>query len=152
MVYFKIAGGEIVPEIEMTLSDTVFDLKQKIQKELDVEVCRQSLWHHNRKLRDHEYLDDFRISEIIYLTVTPLSPYHKLHVLVKSVGSDGYVRVKETDKVRDLRSKVERFWGVPSNLITLKRRNVVMENNLPLYAYYVNEASEVQLSVLIEPR
>ncbi|TKY52964.1 Polyubiquitin protein [Spatholobus suberectus] len=154
MVNFKIAGGEIVPEIEMTLSDTVFDLKQKIQKELDVEVYRQSLWHHNRMLRDHEYIEDydFRVSETLYLTVTPLPPHHKLHVLVKSVGSDGYVRVKETDKVSDLRSKVERYWGIPSNLITLKRRNVVMENNLPLYAYYVNEASEVQLSVLIEPR
>ncbi|KOM35180.1 hypothetical protein LR48_Vigan02g133000 [Vigna angularis] len=154
MVYFKITGGEIVPEIEMMSSDTIFDLKQKIQKELDVEIYRQSLWHHNRIMRDHEYIEDydFRMSETLYLTVTPLPLHHKLHVLIRSVGSDGYVRVKETDKVSDLRRKVERYWVVPSNLITLTRHNVVMENNLPLYAYYVNEASEIQLAVTIEPR
>ncbi|KAK7392472.1 hypothetical protein VNO78_20911 [Psophocarpus tetragonolobus] len=154
MVYFKITGGEIVPEIEMMLSDTVFYLKWKIQKELDVEVHRQSLWHHNRMLRDHECIEDydFRENETLYLTVTPLPPHHKLHVLVKSFGSDGYVRVKETDKVNELYNKVEKYWGIPSNRIILKRRNVVMENNLPLYTYYVNEASEVQLFISIEPR
>ncbi|TKY52965.1 ubiquitin C [Spatholobus suberectus] len=154
MVLLKIAGGEIVPEIEMSILDTIFDLKQKIQKELDVEVYRQSLWHNNRMLRDQELIHDygFGVSERLYLTVTPLSPEHKLSVMVKFVGSDGYVTVKETDKVRELRSKVERYWSIPSELITLKRRNVVMEDNLPLSAYYVNEASEVQLSVLIEPR
>jgi len=144
-----------VPEIQMTLSDTVFDLKRKIQKELDVEIYRQNLWHHNRIMRDHEYIEDydFRVSETLYLSVTPLPPRHKLHVLIKSAGSDdGYVRVRETDKVNDLRSKVERYWGVPSHLITLRRRNVVMENNLPLYAYYVNEASEVELSITIQAR
>ncbi|KAL9318169.1 hypothetical protein ACSQ67_014686 [Phaseolus vulgaris] len=138
----------------MSLSDTVFDLKRKILKELDVEIYRQSLWHHNRIMRDHEYMEDyeFRESETLYLTVTPLPPHHKLHVLIKSVGSDGYVRVKETDKVSDLRSKVERYWAVSSHLITLRRLNVVMENNLPLYAYYVNEDSEIKLYVTFEPR
>ncbi|KAL2323220.1 hypothetical protein Fmac_027599 [Flemingia macrophylla] len=138
----------------MMASDTIFDLKQKIEKELDVEVYRQSLWHHNRILRDYEYIDDhdFRTWETLYLTVTPLPPHHKLHVLVKSLGSDGFVRVKETDKVSDLIIKVERYWAIPSNLITLKRYDVVMQSNLPLYAYYVNEASEIQMQVLIEPR
>ncbi|KAL5150057.1 hypothetical protein HKD37_13G036764 [Glycine soja] len=67
-------------------------------------------------------------------------------------NDDGYVEVKETDKARDLCSKVERQWGIPSELIPLKRHDIVMEDHLPLSAYYVNEASEVQLSVLIEPR
>ncbi|KAG4959545.1 hypothetical protein JHK87_036178 [Glycine soja] len=113
MVLFKIDGGKRVPEIEMSLLDTILDLKQKIQ-ELDVEVYRQRLWHKDR--------------------------------------IDGYVEVKETDKARDLCSKVERQWGIPSELIPLKRHDIVMEDHLPLSAYYVNEASEVQLSVLIEPR
>ncbi|KHN48259.1 hypothetical protein glysoja_007928 [Glycine soja] len=121
MVLFKIDGGKRVPEIEMSLLDTILDLKQKIQ-ELDVEVYRQRLWHKDRIVK------------------------------VKFVGSDGYVEVKETDKVRDLCSKVERQWGIPSELIPLKRHDIVMEDHLPLSAYYVNEASEVQLSVLIEPR
>lgn len=154
MVYFKIAGGEIVPEIQMTLSATVYDLKQKIRNELDVEVHRQSLWHHNRMLRDHEYIEncDFQVRETLYLSVDPLPPHQNIHVLVKSLGSDGYVRVRETDKVGDLRNLVERYWGTPSNRVTLRRHNVVMEDCLPLYAYYVNEGSEVQLSISIEPR
>ncbi|KAH1101500.1 hypothetical protein GYH30_036194 [Glycine max] len=124
MVLFKIDGGKRVPEIEMSLLDTILDLKQKIQ-ELDVEVYRQRLWHKDRMLRDNELIHDqaFCASKTLHLTVTPLSPQHTLSVKVKFVGSDGYVEVKETDK-----------------------------DHLPLSAYYVNEATEVQLSVLIEPR
>ncbi|KAG4970568.1 hypothetical protein JHK84_036666 [Glycine max] len=113
-------GGKRVPEIEMSLLDTILDLKQKIQ-ELDVEVYRQRLWHKDRMLRDNELIHDqaFCASKTLHLTVTPLSPQHTLSVKVKFVGSDGYVEVKETDKVRDLCSKVERQWGIPSELIPL---------------------------------
>ncbi|RDX60667.1 hypothetical protein CR513_61169, partial [Mucuna pruriens] len=149
MVYLKIAGGEIEPVIETTLAETVLDVKARIQQEVGVEVCRQSLWHHNRILRDHDYIDDcgFRNRETLYLTVIPLPLNHKVHVRIKAIGGDGYVRIRETDKVSDLRNKLERHWAVPSSLITLRRSNVVMENTLPLYAYYVNEDVEIDLSI-----
>lgn len=154
MVLFKIAGGEIVPKIEMSLLDTISDLKQRIKKELDVEVHRQSLWHKNRKLRDRDLVHDygFGVSETLYLTVTPLSPQHKVSVLVKFVGGDGYVKVTEKDNVSVLRGEVETHWGIDSEHIILKCCDVVMEDHLPLSSYYVNEDSEVQLSVEIEPR
>ncbi|KAK7279327.1 hypothetical protein RJT34_24375 [Clitoria ternatea] len=154
MVYFTIAGGEIVPEIEMSSSETILDLKEKIRKELEVEVDRQNLWYNNRMLRDHELIADhgFRGNVRLMLNVTPLSPDYKLHVMVKHPGSDGFVRVRETDKVRHLRGKVERCWGVPPRRFTLSRLNVEMKDNFPLSAYYINEASEVELKIIIEPR
>ena len=71
MVLFKIDGGKRVPEIEMSLLDTILDLKQKIQ-ELDVEVYRQRLWHKDRMLRDNELIHDqaFCASKTLHLTVT----------------------------------------------------------------------------------
>lgn len=154
MVLFRIIGGEIVPEIEMSCSETIFDLKEKIQEELEVEVHRQNLWYNNKELRNHEFIEDygFHRDATITLSVKLLPPQVKLHVLVKHTGSNGYVRVKETDNVRDLRQKVERYWGIPSELFTLYRLNVEMVDNHPLYAYYINEASEVELCVSVQPR
>ncbi|KAK7345539.1 hypothetical protein VNO77_16144 [Canavalia gladiata] len=149
-----IAGGEIVPKIEISLSKTVFELKEKIKKELDVEVNRQSLWYRDTELSDYQFIGNYglRGNETLFLSVSRLPPHQKLHVLVKHIGSDGYVRVKETDKVSDLLTKVERYWAVPLDRISLYRHNVKLEHNLPLYSYYINEASEINLSVLIEPR
>ena len=154
MVLFRIAGGQIVPEIDMSPNETIFDLKDKIEEELGVCIHRQSLWYHNNELRDDEFIGNygFRGNPTLSLSVEPLPSDLKIHVLVKHIGGNGYVRVRETDTVSDLRRKVERYWAIPQQLFTLHRLNVEMKDNHPLHAYYVNEASEVQLSVSIEPR
>ncbi|KAK7267708.1 hypothetical protein RIF29_20386 [Crotalaria pallida] len=154
MVLFTIIGGEIAPGIEMSSSETILDLKEKIQEVLDIEVHRQSLWYNNMELRDTEFIDacGFHRDATVILRVTSLPQHVKLHVLVKHIGSNGYVRVKETDMVHDLRRKVEKYWGIPLEFFTLYRLNIEMMDNHPLYAYYINEASEVKLCVSIEPR
>lgn len=154
MVNVKITGGEIEPVIEMSLSELVFDLKSKIEDKLDVRVHRQRLWYSDIELDNEKRIAFYAMcgDETVTLTVNPLPPDVKLHVLVKHVGSNGYVRVRETDTVGELRGKVSRYWGISTRLITLSRLNVEMLDDRPLSAYYINEDSEVKLSVLIEPR
>ncbi|KAK2454986.1 hypothetical protein QL285_002483 [Trifolium repens] len=158
MVYFKIIGGEIEPVIEMTASELVFDLKRKIKDELEVGVHRQNLWYKGIELDNEKRIGFHALcgdeTETVTLVVNPLPSDLKLHVLVKFLGhgSNGYVRVRETDMVSDLHGKVSRYWGIPLNTFTLRRLNVEMVHNRPLYAYYINEASEIQLSVDIQPR
>lgn len=159
MVYFKISGGEIEPTIEMPKSELIFDLKCKVEDELEVRVHRQNLWYNGIELENEEriafyFLCGDESHQIVTLHVNPLPPDVKIHVLVRfnGHGSDGYVRVWETDKVRDLRGKVSRYWGIPQDLITLRRLNVEMVDEHPLHAYYINEASVIHLSVGIEPR
>ncbi|KAJ1392264.1 Ubiquitin-like domain superfamily [Sesbania bispinosa] len=155
MVNFTITGGEIVPEIEMESWETIFDLKSKIEDKLDVSMHRQSLWYNDRELIDDDRTVrgyDFLRDATLMLIVEPLPPHLKLHVLVKHFGGNGYVRVKETDKVSDLHNKVSIYWGILPNSFSLHRHNVKLEDNHPLRAYYINEASEIKLSVMIEPR
>ena len=154
MVRFTISGGEIVPEIDMQLHNTFFDLKEKIQEELSVEVSRQSLWFNTREVKDHEFIKDYEFGQgaALSLTVRPIPGSPKLHVLVKFAGSSGYIRMRETDNVYSLRRKVEKYWGIPLDLLTIRRLSKEMEDDRPLYAYYINEDTEVELSVHIEPR
>ncbi|CAI8602465.1 unnamed protein product [Vicia faba] len=160
MVHFKIIGGEIEPTIEMSTSELVFDLKSKIEDELEVEVHRQNLWYKGIEMEGetrigfYALLGDEREIFIVTLVVDLLPPDLKLHVLVKFLGrgSEGYVRVRETDTVSDLRGKVSRYWGIPVDSFILRRLNVEMVNDRPLHAYYINEASEIHLSVNIQPR
>lgn len=154
MICFKITGGQIVPEIDMVASETIFDLKLEIQKELGVGVERQSLWYYTRELRDEEVIEAYRFREreTLNLTVRALPQGTKVHVLVKQMGANGYVRMRETDKVADLRRKVEKYWGIPQRLFFLRRFDREMEDDLPLFAYYITEDTEVHLVVNIEPR
>jgi len=158
MVYFKIIGGDIEPMVEISVSELVFDLKSKIEDQLEVGVHRQNLWYKGVELDNEKRIGFYALrgdeTETVTLIVDPLPSDLKLHVLVKFLGhgSNGYVRVKETDKVSDLCDKVSRYWGIPLNTFTLRRLNVEMMHDRPLHAYYINEASEIQLSVDIQPR
>ncbi|XP_054796737.1 uncharacterized protein LOC129302080 [Prosopis cineraria] len=154
MICFRIAGGQIVPEIDMLASETILDLKLEIEKELSVEVERQSLWYNTRQLRNDGVIREykFRESETLNLRVRPMAERREVHVLVKQEGANGYVRVSETDNVSHLRKKIEKYWGIPRSIFTLRRFDKQMEDDVPLLAYYITEDTEVELCVNIEPR
>ncbi|XP_073223387.1 ubiquitin-like protein-NEDD8-like protein RUB3 [Cicer arietinum] len=158
MVHFKISGGEIEPTVEISISEFVFDLKSKIEDELEVEIHRQNLWYKGIEMENDKRIGFYALcgdeTENVTLVVNPLPPGLKLHVLVKFHGrsGDGYVRVVETDKVSDLRRKVSRYWGIPINIFTLRRFNVEMADDRPLHAYYINHDSEIKLCLDIQPR
>lgn len=154
MICFRITGGQIVPEIDMIASETIWDLKLEIQKEIGVEVERQRLWHNTRELRNYQVIEDyeFRDRETVNLTVTPLAEGTKLHVLVKQYGADGYLRMSELEKVSELRRKVEKYWGIPRDIFTLRRLNRELEDEFPLFAYYISDDTEVELCLDIQPR
>ncbi|KAI9086258.1 hypothetical protein K1719_031712 [Acacia pycnantha] len=144
----------IVPEIDMVASETILDLKLEIEKELNVEVERQSLWYNTRELKNHEMIQRYRFRqcETLNLRVKEMEERRKVHVLVKQEGANGYVRLRETDSVAHLLKKVEKYWGIPRSLFTLRRFGIQMEDHLPLIAYYITEDTEVELCVNIEPR
>ncbi|KAF7818640.1 ubiquitin family protein [Senna tora] len=150
----RIAGGEIVPEIEMVAWGSILDLKMEIEKELGVEVERQRLWYETREVRNDEMIGAYRFREgdTLNLTVRPLEEGRKLHILVKQIGANGYVRMREIDKVSDLRNKVEKYWGIPQSLFTLRRFNTQMQDHLPLFAYYITEDTEIHLCLNLQPR
>lgn len=154
MVSFRITGGQIVPEIHVNASATVLDLKLEIEKELGVEAERQSLRYNTRELKNHQMIQKykFRECETLNLRVRPMTERKKVHVLVKQEGANGYVRMRETDSVFHLRKKIEKYWGIPRSIFTLRRLDKQMDDDMPLIAYYISEDTEVELCVNIEPR
>ncbi|KAM3689223.1 hypothetical protein ACB098_09G030800 [Castanea mollissima] len=155
MVRFRITGGELKPEIEMSSSGTILELKERIYELCNVEVARQTLFFYatelenDRTIESYEFLQPF---ETLGLVVTPLSGDPKFDILVKSSTAEDCVRVRETQKVADLRRKIERRWGILAQKITLLSHSIEMNDDHLLSAYYVNRGSIVEVKVSIESR
>lgn len=155
MVLIIITGGQITPEVEVPPTATVLQAKERIEERLNIEVHRQSLWADNIELQNHETVEN-HVGErygMLRLSVTP-SSLPKCNILLKFPNqSVGYVRIKETCTVDDLRSKIGRRWGiVTSDRITLFHRSTEMLSDRPLSAYYITDDSEVEVKIETEAR
>lgn len=71
-VAFKITGGELIPEIQMLSSETILDLKKRIEARLDVPVARQTLRFNNQVLPNDLKINhyDFNIGHDRHQVVT----------------------------------------------------------------------------------
>ncbi|KAJ7972369.1 Ubiquitin family protein [Quillaja saponaria] len=153
MVLFTIAGGEVVPEIEMPTHGNILDLKQKIEEEMYVPVGRQTLLFNGMELNNN-YPIEYIYQEFVTLNlvVAPLHGQPKINVVVRSPSGEEYVRIKETASVADLRRKIVRLWGIPNEKLILRHLSKEMRDDLQLSAYYVTEGSEVEVTVTVDPR
>ena len=154
MVRFRITGGELKPEIEMSSSGTILELKERIYELWNVEVARQTLFFDATELENDRKIEsyEFQPFETLGLVVTPLSGDPKFDILVKSSTAEDCIRVRETQKVADLRRKIERRWGILAQKITLLSHSIEMNDDHLLSAYYVNRGSIVEVKVSIESR
>ena len=154
MVRFRITGGELKPEIEMSSSGTILELKERIYELWNVEVARQTLFFDATELENDRKIEsyEFQPFDTLGLVVTPLSGDPKFDILVKSSTAEDCIRVRETQKVADLRRKIERRWGILAQKITLLSHSIEMNDDHLLSAYYVNRGSIVEVKVSIESR
>lgn len=154
MVFFKITGGELKPELEMSSSATILELKEWIHERLNVEIARQALFFDKIELEDDRTIEsyEFEAVEILGLVVTPVPEDPIYEILVKSTTAEARIRVRETQKVVELRGKIERLWGIPTQYISLSRHGIVMDDHHPLSAYYVNQGCTVVVKVIVNAR
>ncbi|KAL6339869.1 hypothetical protein AAG906_034957 [Vitis piasezkii] len=151
MVTFEIKGGEVVPEIRMPSSATILELKQKIEEDLNVKVARQTLLFNQINLNDEDAIADYGFHSMtsIRLSVTP-EPDKEFFIDLKSgTRPTTNVRVKESYKVADLKSKLQRLWGIEKKNIALSRLSKKMEDDHFLYSYYIYEGTEVFAEIAI---
>ena len=152
IITFEIMGGEVVPEIQMPSSATILDLKLKIQEDLDVKVKRQTLRFHHINLSDEDLISDYAFDSLtsVYLSVVP-EPEKEFFIVLKSrTRPTANVRVKESYKVKELKSKIKKLWGIEKKNISLFRLWERMDDDDDfLYSYYVYEGSEVFAEIRI---
>ncbi|KAK0604408.1 hypothetical protein LWI29_015381 [Acer saccharum] len=155
-VQFRISGGQVTPEITMPISATILDLKERIQLFTDICMTRQTLRFNNQELTNDRTISHYEFGQFatLVLGVKPLDDrYPKFFILVKSCNEQSkLIRVKETTLVGDLRSKIERHFGIPGKLLSLFRLSQEMKDEFPISAYYVCAGSQVEVVINIEPR
>ncbi|GAV75803.1 ubiquitin domain-containing protein [Cephalotus follicularis] len=153
-VTLRIGGGEVIHEIETSLTHMLIHLKSLIEGQMGIALDRQTLWFNDEELRNDRTIESygFEQHDTIKLVVEPLPGDPKVEVVVRSHIKEERIRVKETYTVGDLKRKIERRWGILSSYITLTRMSKEMEDDMPLSAYYVCEGSLVELVINREPR
>ncbi|KAF8007707.1 hypothetical protein BT93_K1644 [Corymbia citriodora subsp. variegata] len=150
MVRLRIAGGEIVPQIEVTYFDTILNLKEMIRDVLGMEIGRQTLVYDERVLLDNEEIRHCifgQDSATVMLCVAPLPEGTKIAVQLESSLKQGSMKTREMDSVADLRSKIKRRWGLRNCSIALFHLDAQMNEDLPLSAYYVVDGSKIDVRV-----
>jgi hypothetical protein len=154
MVLFRITGGELKPEIEMPASATILALKERINEVLNMEVARQTLSFGSMLMENDRIIDSYGFPQFVVLSliVRPLSGQRKINILVKSSSKVERIRMRETQKVAELREKISRRWGISVKKMTLLRLSKEMDDNLLLSAYYISRDSEVEVKVHTQPR
>ncbi|KAI9164734.1 hypothetical protein LWI28_001051 [Acer negundo] len=153
-VLFAITGGEVVPEIEMPVSGTIFELKKKIESVLNLKVERQTLRYDNEELindRSTAYYDFKKNVATLVLHFKLLSGKQKFNILVKSNREEFNVKVKETTLVAELKNKIEKHSYSIKYLDFYHLSTKMDADDLPLSAYYVSEGSEIKVKHKFHP-
>ncbi|KAK1587890.1 hypothetical protein Q3G72_017961 [Acer saccharum] len=155
-VQFRITGGEVTPEITMPISATVLDLKERIQLFTGIVMTRQTLRFNNQELTNDRTISHYGFGQFatLVLDVKPLNDqFPKFYILAKYGNEQSkMIKVKETTLVGDLRSKIERQFGIPGKLMSLYRLSHEMNDDFPLSAYYVCAGCEVEVVINTESR
>lgn len=145
---FVISGGEVKPIITISGSATIFQLKKRITEHTGVPVGRQNLLYDNVKLPDLSTVDQYKFGAIVEL-ILAVDLYPDERVMDITVSSPAFrvrLRVNKVHKVIQLKEKVREMFSIPIKEITLWYMSKKMQDDKPLYKYYVSEGSDVQFT------
>ncbi|KAJ4724376.1 Ubiquitin domain-containing protein [Melia azedarach] len=158
-IVLRFTGKELIPVMEIPLSATINELKERIEALLDVHVTRQTLSFNRETLRDDKtvgyYFSNLLPHATVALAVQTLQGEPDFNISVKFEEDMIDVRVKETTLVYDLKGMIERRSGILSKHMKLLRLGTEMVDHFPISSYYVcgeGEGSQVELTLNINPR
>ncbi|GKV40956.1 hypothetical protein SLEP1_g48541 [Rubroshorea leprosula] len=103
------------------------------------------------ELQDDLHIKDYNLQPFseVALSVEPYNNDEKFTIQVMlSVDCSENVRVRETMSVAKLKGKVEKRFG-PGECTASTRLGVVMEDDFPLSAYYVNPNLLIEVTIKI---
>ncbi|KAJ4724374.1 Ubiquitin domain-containing protein [Melia azedarach] len=153
MVLLVISGGQVVPEIEMPISATILQLKERIEAVINILVLRQTLSFNDNVLRNDQTIDEFNFGKFatVVLDVQPLAGQPKFNIFVQSSAEEvTAISVRETTLVAALKRKIEKSCGVLAKNVSLYHLSKEMEDEFPLCAYYVCPGSEVEMTISMD--
>lgn len=144
-VTFLISGGEIRPQITMPTSATILQLKQMINEKIRVPVSRQNLLYGNTKLLDWTPINRYNFGTFAEL-ILAIDMYPDERVITVSVSSPAFdigLRVNKVHKVIQVKQKLAEICAIDTESITLWYMSKKMQDEKPLYKYYITDGSQI---------
>lgn len=114
--------------LEVELSESIENVKQKIQNKKDIPKDQQRLALHGIQLQDERSLSDYDIytNPILYLRVV-------LKIYLHLVDGKMYTFITKTeDEVSDLKQRIEDKLGISVDSQKIIHRGLLLKDNLPL--------------------
>mgnify|MGYP002623310382 CR=1 FL=1 len=139
-IFVKTLGGQSAM-ISIESSDSVEDLKNKVQAKLDIATNQQELIFEGKILEDGLKLSDYNISHESTLYVSSVR-----YVIIKALsGKSLIVNVNHYDFVWQLKDKICEKVGIPSNKQVLIFDGKLLEDNKTLAHYQIEHESSIYL-------
>ncbi|KAJ4962953.1 hypothetical protein NE237_022892 [Protea cynaroides] len=128
-------------------STTVLELKQRMERKSGAKAAQQVLWFERIKLKDEKTIDYYGLRDGMELYMI----YNYLQtgimtILAKTETKTYNLAVQHTDTVLDLKGRIYRVSSIPVEVMTLFYREIELENNKPLLAYFICDGSMIRIA------
>ena len=136
--------------LDAILSDTIEEIKYKIQEREGIPIDRQRIVLNNIELKNNVTLKDYRIKDKTILRLFELirknNENNKMRILVKSVTNKIiYLNVNPLEKIEEVKDKIQDLEGIPREQQRLVFSGRYLEDNKTLEDYDIMEEFTLHL-------
>ncbi|XP_040248345.1 polyubiquitin 11-like [Aegilops tauschii subsp. strangulata] len=149
-IFVNILHGKTIT-LKVTGSDTIYDVKAKIQAKEDIPACHQRLKYENELLVGRCTLEHYNMEESSTLTLDLVT--HGMHIFVRTLtGKIMTIEVERKDSIYSVNAKVFDETGIPPSRKRLVFAGHGLEDVRTLVDYNVQNESTLHVESCLRRR